>query len=85
MANVDPALAAYSADQLGGLYRRLLDSVNAIPGVESASICSYSPQSGDSWNDGIFVDGRPAPGPRDDNSSSFSRVSARFSEAIIGI
>ena len=32
-----------------------------LPGVEAVAVCSYSPLSGDSWNDGVFVDGHPGP------------------------
>jgi predicted permease len=63
VVGIDPALAGYKQAQLESLYRRIHDALASIPGVSSAAICSYSPQNGDSWNDGIFVDGRPAPGP----------------------
>jgi predicted permease len=80
--SVDPQLAGYKGEQLTTLYRRLYDAVSSIPGVSSVAICSYSPLSGDSWNDGVFVDGHPAPGPRDDNSSAFERVTAGYFEVI---
>jgi predicted permease len=80
--SVDPQLAGYRADQLTALYRRIHDSVAAIPGVAKVALCLYSPQSGDSWNDGIYVYGRPAPGPNDDNSSSWDRVTAGYFTAV---
>jgi predicted permease len=82
VANIDPQLAGYHADQLSLLYRRLRDSLAAIPEVASVAVCGYSPQSGDSWNDEIYVDGHPAPGPKDDAASSFSRVDAGFFDAV---
>jgi predicted permease len=82
IVSIDPQLAGYRAAQLTALYRRIHDSLSSVPGVSSAALCSYSPQSGDSWNDGVFVDGHPPPGPKEDNSSSFSRVTAGFSEVI---
>jgi len=78
---IDPHLAGYRAEQLTPLYQRIRDSLASVPGVSSAALCSYSPQSGGSWNDAVFVDGRPAPGPKDDNSSSFERVTAGYFEA----
>jgi predicted permease len=72
--------AGYRAEQLTPAYRRLHDSLASIPGVASVALCSYSPQSGDSWNDGIYVDGHPPPGPKDDNSSGFDRVTGGYFE-----
>ncbi len=82
IVNIDPTLGGYRAGQLDSLYRHVHDSLAGMPGVASVAICLYSPLAGDSWNSGIFVGGRPAPGPRDDNSSSWDRVSAGYSEAI---
>ncbi len=82
IVSIDPRLAGYRAAQLTPLYRRIHDAVANIPGVSSVALCLYSPQSGDSWNDGIFVDGHPAPGPKDDNSSSFDRVTAGYFDVI---
>ncbi|MCU1261462.1 MAG: hypothetical protein JWO80_4347 [Bryobacterales bacterium] len=82
VVNIDPVLAGYRPEQLTLLYRRIRDSVAGIPGVSSASYCLYSPQSGDSWNDSIFVEGRPSPGPAEDNEASSDRVSAGYFETI---
>jgi predicted permease len=82
IVSIDPVLAGYKQVQLESLYRRIHDSMASIPGVSSAAICAYSPQGGDSWNDSIFVAGRPAPGPKDDNSASWDRVSPGYFEAI---
>lgn len=82
VVNVDPQLAGYQAGQLTGLYRRIHDSMLGIPGVSSVAVCSYSPQSGDSWNDSAWVDGRPAPGPKDDLLSSFDRVTPGYFDVI---
>jgi predicted permease len=39
----------------------------------------YSPQSGNSWNDGIFVNGHPSPGPNEtDAFSGFDRVTGGY-------
>jgi predicted permease len=82
VVTIDPVLAGYRADQVDPLYRRIHDSLANVPGVSAVALCLYSPQSGDSWNDGILVYGKPAPGPKDDSSSSWVRVTPGFFEAI---
>lgn len=72
----------YKPAQLELLYRRIHDSLESIPGVSSVDACLYSRQNGDSWNDRVFVEGRPAPGPADDNGSSWDRVTAEYFETI---
>jgi predicted permease len=82
VVNIDPVLAGYKPEQLESFYRRVHDSLAAIPGVSSVAFSLYSPQSGDSWNDLIFVEGRPAPGPAENNISWFNRVSPGYFETI---
>jgi predicted permease len=82
IVNIDPLLAGYSAAQLTPLYARIHDALSGVPGVASVALCLYSPQSGDSWNDGIWVDGRPDPGPNENNSASWVRATPGFFEAI---
>ena len=53
-----------------------------IPGVSSVALCLYSPQSGGGWGAGVWVDGHPAPGPRDDNFASWDRVTAGYFDVI---
>jgi predicted permease len=84
VAKINPRLAGYrpaQLSQLSQLYRRIRDSIAAIPGVSSAALCLYSPPGG-GWGSGVWVDGHPAPGPREDNFSSWDRVSAGYFEAI---
>ncbi|HEX4770882.1 MAG TPA: ABC transporter permease [Bryobacteraceae bacterium] len=80
--SIDPLLAGYRAEQLTGLYRRLRASLGGIPGVSSVALALYSPQSGDNWNEGIRVDGHPAPGPNEDILSTWDRVTPGFFETI---
>ena len=74
VANINPRLAGYRAAQLPLLYRRIHDSIAGIPGVSSVALCLYSPLSGGAWGAGVWVDGHPAPGPRDDNFAAWDRV-----------
>ena len=82
VAKVNPRLAGYLLDQLTPLYRRIHDSLSSIPGVSAVALCKYSPLSGDNWGSGIWVDGHPPPGPRDDNSASLDRVTAGYFDVI---
>jgi len=82
VANINPRLAGYRPGQLSQLYQRIHDSVASIPGVSSAALCLYSPQSGGGWGAGVWVDGHPAPGPHDDNSAAWDRVTAGYFSVI---
>jgi len=82
VANVNPRLAGYRTEQLPPLYRRIRDAIASIPAVSSVALCLYSPQAGGSWGAGVWVDGRSAPGPRDDNSTSWDRVTAGYFDVI---
>ena len=82
VANMNPRLAGYRTQQLSPLYRRIHDSIASIPGVSSVALCLYSPQSGNGWGAAVWVDGRPAPGPKDDNSAAWNRVTAGYFDVI---
>ncbi len=45
-------------------YKRLLENVRALPGVESAAAASGLPLGNNGWQMGFLIDGQPAP-PRD--------------------
>src|SRR5438874_3764682 len=81
VASINPRLAGYRTGQLPPLYRRLHDAVASIPGVSSVALCTYSPLLG-GWGAGVWVDGHAAPGPMDDNSASWDRVTAAFFDVI---
>jgi hypothetical protein len=82
VVSVNPRLAGYRTRQVPLLYRRIHDSVTAVPGVASMALCLYSPQQGGAWGSGVFVDGQPAPGPGVDNSAAWNRVSAGYLDVI---
>ena len=81
VASMDPRLAGYRSDQLPTLYRRIHESIASIPGVSSVALCQYSPV-GYGWGAGVWVDGHPVPGPKDDNSAAWNRVSAGYLDVI---
>jgi len=81
VANINPRLAGYRTEQLSLLYRRIRESIATIPGVASVALSLYSPPVA-GWGSGVWVDGHPAPGPRDDNFSSWNRVTPGYFEAV---
>jgi len=81
VANINPRLAGYRADQLSLLYRRIRESIAGIPGVDSVALSLYAPPVA-GWGSGVWADGHPAPRPRDDNSSSWNRITPGYFEAL---
>ena len=60
---IDPRLARYKPTELSNLYSRLLDRLEALPGVQSATVATYSPMSGTGRSSTITVRGyTPTPG-----------------------
>lgn len=82
VANIDPRLAGYRADQLSKLYSRIRDAIAGMPAVSSVALCLYSPQSGGAWGAGVWVDGHLPSGPKDDNSASWNRVTAGYFDVV---
>ncbi len=82
LVHMDPRLAGYQPAQLTPLYQRIHDSLAALPGISAVALCTYSPQSGGGWGYGVWVDGRPAPGPREDYFAAYDRVTADYFSVI---
>ena len=82
VVSINPRLAGYRSVQLPALYRRIHDSLASLSSVHSVALCLYSPQSGGGWGAGVWVDGHPVPGPRDDSSASWDRVTAGYFDVI---
>ena len=78
LATIDPSLAGYQPEQLDLLYRRLLDRLGRIPAVKGVAGATYAPMSGDSWNEGIRVQGKPEPHSGDDWDATWTRVTPGF-------
>lgn len=78
VAWINPKLESYKPEQLHPLFQQIQERMEAIPGVKSASIALYAPMSGMAWNAGIRVEGKPEPGPRDDNGASWVRATPGF-------
>lgn len=78
MATIEPSLAGYQPEQLDLLYRRLLDRLQRIPAVNGVAAATYAPMSGDSWNEGVRVQGKPEPHSGDDWGATWTRVTPGF-------
>ena len=57
LAEVDPRLAGYTPAELSPLYRQLLERVGSLPGVQRATLATYSPMSGISKTSNVTVRG----------------------------
>lgn len=82
VVHLSPAGAGYTPEKLNPLYLELERQLGALPGVQSVGLALYSTLEGNNWGEGIFVDGRPAPGPNDHNGSSWDRVSPKFFDTV---
>jgi predicted permease len=75
-------LSNYKVEQLEPLFRQIKDRLRGIPGVRMVSAALYAPMSGDSWNDGIRIEGRPEPPANEDTGSGYATVMPDFFETI---
>jgi len=81
--HIDPMMAGYKPAQIQSLYRKLHDSLAAIPGVMQVSFSLYSPMEGDNWGETVYIEGQAPPPPdSDQNNASWVRVSAGYFETL---
>src|SRR5215469_5677630 len=84
IARINASLGNYKPEQMGLLFRRIDDRLHQIPGVRKVASALYAPMTGDSWNNGIRVEGQPEPGAKDDTGAGFVRVMPHFFDALGG-
>ena len=82
IAWINPMLGNYKLEQMEPMFRQIDDRLLQIPGVRMAAPVLYAPMTGDSWNDGIRIEGRPEPGAKEDTGAGFVRVMPGFFETI---
>ena len=75
---IDAHQAGYKPEQLDLLYRRMFERLQQIPGVKGVAGATYAPMSGDSWNDGVRIQGKPEPHSGDDDGATWTRVTPGF-------
>src|SRR6185312_2369743 len=82
LADINPHLSNYKVEQMEPLYKQINDRLREIPGVRMVTAVMYVPMSGDSWNEGIRVEGRPEPPANEDTGAGWARVTPGFFETI---
>lgn len=82
IAWINPTLGNYKPEQLEPLFREIDDRLRQIPGVRMVAPALYAPMSGDSWNNGVRIQGRPEPPAKEDTSAGFCRVMPGFFDTI---
>ena len=65
LVDVDGRHEGYRDARLAAFYKDLLDRVQRVPGVASASISSHTPLNGSTWSEAVARKGQPVP-ERDD-------------------
>ena len=81
LVEMNPKFAGYTPERLNGLYDRILTRIDALPGVQSASISGSPPMNHGNWGSPIFIDGH-VPGPDEDVSTYLNRVSQGYFETL---
>lgn len=82
VASINPMIGNYKPEQLDLLFRQIDDRLVRVPGVRMVAPGLYAPMSGDSWTEGIRVEGRPEPHAREDTGASWARVMPGFFDAL---
>ena len=82
LVSINPTLGNYKPEQMEPFFRRIDESLLRVPGVRMVAPALYAPMSGDSWNEGIRIAGRPEPGPKEDTSAGWARVMPGFFETL---
>jgi predicted permease len=81
LARLETRLAGYKPAQLEGLYRRLVEQVQAVPGVTSATVATYSPLGNISRTSSIVVQGY-APREGEQMIAQLDLVAPRYAETM---
>jgi predicted permease len=67
LVEIDPRLGGYQPKELSALYRQLLDRLKEVPGIQSSTIATFSPISGNGRTSTVTVRGyAPRPGENND-------------------
>jgi predicted permease len=81
LAELSPRLANYTPENVGGLYLKLYETLNALPGVRAATLSRYSPMSGSSSTSNISIQGR-ADKPGEDMSTEIVLVGPLYAKTM---
>ncbi|HSB12378.1 MAG TPA: ABC transporter permease [Blastocatellia bacterium] len=81
LVDVDPRLAGYKSAELIPRYRQLLERVGSLPGVQAATLATYSPISGTRRSSSVSLQGY-ASQPGEDLVVSDMMVGPRYAETL---
>ena len=82
IAWINPMLGNYKLEQMEPMFRQIDDRLLQIPGMRMVAPALYAPMTGDSWNYGIRIEGRPEPDAKEDTGAGYVRVMPGFFETI---
>jgi putative ABC transport system permease protein len=82
IAWINPTLGNEKPEQMAELFKRIDDSLRDTAGARMARPALYAPMTGDSWNEGIRIQGRPEPGPKEHTGAGYVRAMPGFFESI---
>jgi len=82
IARISARLSNYKLEQVEPMLRQIDERLLQIPGVRIVAPVLYAPMSGNSWNEGIHVQGRPEPGAKENTGAGWARVMPGFFEAL---
>jgi putative ABC transport system permease protein len=82
IAWINPMLGNYKPQQMEPMFREIDDRLLRTTGARMVAPALYAPMTGDSWNDGIRIEGRPEPPAKEDTGAAWSRVMPGFFETI---
>jgi putative ABC transport system permease protein len=77
-----PLQGNYKQEQLVLLFREIQGRLSAIPGLRGVSSATYAPMTGAQWGHDIRVQGKPEPGPKDEVSADWTRITPGFFDTI---
>ena len=81
LATFNAKLAGYKPSQAPALNQRLLERLNALPGVRSAALSNDPPISTNVWGSSIVIPGY-TPAPKEDMDVTLNRVTGRYFETV---
>jgi predicted permease len=79
LVDFNPGLGGYTPDRMGALYQTILDRLESLPGVRSASISETPPISTGNWMSDVTYPTYTV-GPKENMSAILNRISGHYFE-----
>lgn len=71
-----------SGPEKAAFFQQLIDRVDSLPGVQSASAINHLPLAGDLWTLGFTIEGRPAPLPGESQGAAYRIVRPAYFQTM---